>query len=69
MVANGVGKLERDLSLHADKLGVEIWSDAAISKGTGAYLGFKAGCTAAMSLPVDKRHGGKDFMFLSVGVM
>lgn len=43
---------------------VEIWTDAATSKGMGAHLGPREACEDAWALPIPPRHQGKDVLFL-----
>ncbi len=50
--------------IHRSQKRVEIWTDAATTKGIGAHFGPREACTSAFSRPVPDKHHGKDILFL-----
>lgn len=55
---DGVGIIPRDLPR------IEVWTDAATTRGLGGHLGPREACTKTFSVQVDPRHTGKDIFFL-----
>lgn len=50
--------------LYRDQRRVEVWTDAATTKGVGGHLGPREACTRAFSMTVRKKHSLKPILFL-----